>query len=99
MLENNIMDAMLLPEPQATQARMGGHPAILDTDSMGLHLGVIVFSEEAMADTMRQRQVEQFLKVYRAASDSIASRGFGAYRDIISSYCHVRREVADSIGI
>lgn len=97
MLENGIMDAMLLPEPQATQARLGGHPVLLDTDSMGLHLGVIVFSEEAMADTMRQRQVEQFLKVYRAVSDTIAHRGIGNYRDVIASYCHVKPEIVDSM--
>ena len=53
MLENGIMDALLLPEPQATQARLQGHPVLLDTDSMGLHLGVIVFSQQALADTMR----------------------------------------------
>jgi NitT/TauT family transport system substrate-binding protein len=97
MLENGIMDAMLLPEPLATQARLGGHPVLLDTDSMGLHLGVIVFSEEAMADTMRQRQVEQFLKVYRAVSDTIAHRGIGTYRDVIASYCHVKPEIVDSM--
>lgn len=97
MLENGIMDAMLLPEPQATQARLGGHPVLLDTDSMGLHLGVIVFSKEAMADTMRQRQVEQFLKVYRAVSDTIAHRGIGTYRDVIASYCHVKPKIVDSM--
>ena len=97
MLENGIMDAMLLPEPQATQARMGGHSVLLDTDSMGLHLGVIVFSEEAMADTMRQRQVEQFLKVYKAVSDTIAHCGLKPYREVITRNCHVNPEVADSI--
>ena len=97
MLENGIMDAMLLPEPQATQARISGHPVLLDTDSMGLHLGVIVFSEEAMADTMRQRQVEQFLKVYQAVSDTIAHRGLKPYREVIARNCFVTPEVADSI--
>ena len=91
------MDAMFLPEPQATVARHDGHYVLLDTDSMGLHLGVIVFSEQAMADTMRQHQVERFLKVYRMASDTLAHQGLAAYRDLIVRYCHVQEETADSI--
>lgn len=97
MLETGIMDAVLLPEPQATQARLGGHPMLLDTDSMGLQLGVLVFTEEAMADTMRQRQVEQLLGVYQQALDSIAHNGLPHYRDIIVRYCKVKPEVVDSI--
>ena len=97
MLENGIMDAMLLPEPQATQARLGGHHVLMDTDSMGLHLGVIVFSQQALADTMRQRQVEQFLHVYQMARDTIAVRGLKTYRQLIATRCHVRPEIADSL--
>ena len=99
MLENGIMDALLLPEPQATQARMAGHQVLLDTDSMGLEPGIIVFSEEAMADSMRQRQVEAFLRVYHAACDTIARRGLTPYRDLIVRCCHVRPETVDSIPL
>lgn len=99
MLENGIMDALLLPEPQATQARLAGHPVLLDTDSMGLTPGIIVFSEEAMADSMRQRQVELFLQVYYAACDTIARRGLAPYRDLIVRCCHVRPETVDSIPL
>lgn len=97
MLENGIMDAMLLPEPQATQARLGGHHVLMDTDSMGLHLGVIVFSKEALADTARQGQVERFVRVYQMARDSVAARGLGYYRKLIVDCCHVRQEIVDSI--
>lgn len=97
MLENGIMDAMLLPEPQATQARRAGHPVLLDTDSMGLHLGIIVFSEEVMADTMRQRQVEQFLRVYHAACDTLAANGLQHYGDLIVRCCHVQPQVIDDL--
>jgi len=97
MLENGIMDAMLLPEPQATQARLGGHYVIFDTDSLGWHLGVIAFTQQAMADTMRQRQIEAFLKVYNAACDTIRQNGLKRYRDIIVSTCHARPQTVDSI--
>ena len=97
MLETGTIDAVLLPEPQATQASMGGHPVLLDTDSLGLHLGIIVFTEEAMADSMRQRQVEQLLSVYNMAIDSISIKGFSHYRDLIVRCCHVKPETVDSI--
>ena len=97
MLETGIMDAMLLPEPQATQARMGGHQVLMDTDTLGLQWGIIAFTKEAMADTMRQRQVETFLKVYRQACDSIAENGLPHYRDLIAARCHVKAETADSL--
>ena len=97
MLENGIMDAMLLPEPQATKARLGGHPVLFDTDSLGLQFGVIVFSKEALADTMRQRQIAQFLTVYHAAADTLARRGLSPYRDLIMRHCHVDAATADSL--
>ncbi len=93
MLRNGIMDAMFLPEPQATVARHDGHYVLLDTDSMGLHMGVIVFSEQVMADTMRQRQVEQFLKVYQMAADTIAAKGWRTWSQLIAERCGVPKEV------
>ncbi len=93
MLRNGIMDAMFLPEPQATVARHDGHYMLLDTDSMDLHMGVIVFSEQVMADTMRQRQVEQFLKVYQMAADTIAAKGWRTWSQLIAERCGVPKEV------
>jgi NitT/TauT family transport system substrate-binding protein len=97
MLENSMIDAVMLPEPQATQARMAGHPVLLDTDSLGYHLGVIVFSKEVMADTMRQRQIKKFLKVYEAARDTIAARGLQHFSSLTATTCHVQTQTADSI--
>ena len=93
MLRNGIMDAMFLPEPQATVARHDGHYVLLDTDSMGLQMGVIVFSEQVMADTMRQRQVEQFLKVYQMAADTIAAKGWRTWSQLVAERCGVPKEV------
>lgn len=97
MLENSIMDALLLPEPQATQARIQGHPVLMDTEELGLHYGVLAFTEQAATDTMRQRQIETFLRVYNMARDSIAHRGYSTYRQLIADRCHVLPEVADSL--
>lgn len=97
MLQNGIMDAMLLPEPQATVARVDGHPVLMSTDEMGRHLGVLVFRSDVMADTTMHSQVERFVKVWQQASDSIATRGFANYRELIASSCHVKPEIVDSI--
>ena len=42
MLENNEMDAMLLTEPQAAQARWLKHKVILDTRKLDMQMGTIV---------------------------------------------------------
>lgn len=98
MLQNGIMDAMFLPEPQATVARTEGHPVLMSTDETGQHLGVLVFRSDVMADTAMHSRVERFVKVWQQASDSIAARGLTNYRSLIASCCHVRPEIVDSIG-
>jgi len=97
MLQNGIMDAMFLPEPQATVARTEGHPVLMSTDETGQHLGVLVFRSDVMADTAMHSRVERFVKVWQQASDSIAARGLTNYRSLIASCCHVRPEIVDSI--
>lgn len=97
MLQNGIMDAMFLPEPQATVARMEGHPVLMSTDETGQHLGVLVFRSDVMADTAMHRRVDSFVKVWQQASDTIAARGFAHYRSLIASTCHVKPEIVDSI--
>lgn len=97
MLENDVMDAMFLPEPQATSARLQGHEVLMDTETMGMRLGALVFREEALADTARLHQAETFVKVYRQACDSVSKNGLTRYRDIIEFYCHVSKAIVDSI--
>ena len=97
MLQNGIMDAMFLPEPQATVARMDGHPVLMSTEETGQHLGVLVFRSDVMADTTQRQQVERLVQVYQQASDSIAARGLTHYRNLIATSCHVRPEIVDSI--
>ena len=46
---------------------------------------------------LRQRQVEQFLKVYQMACDTLAARGMKPYRELIAATCYVRPETADSL--
>lgn len=48
MLQNNELDAMLLPEPQATSARLWKNPVLFDTEQRDIRLGVIAFREKGL---------------------------------------------------
>lgn len=86
MLLNNEMDAMLLPEPQATTARLWKNTVLLDTKSKDIRLGVIAFSEKAMKDADRKRQLSLFIKVYNQMCDSINKNGMRHYAPVIAKY-------------
>ena len=86
MLENNEMDALILTEPQLTQALMQKHHVLLDTRKMDMWMGVIVEDSVAMSHANRQRQREALLKGYNDACDSLNHFGVRHYADIIRKY-------------
>ncbi len=89
MLLNNEMDAMLLPEPQATVVRLHRNPVLMDSRDKGLRLGVIAFSERALKDKRRRRQLQLFVKAYNQACDSINRNGTAHYAAVIRKYMDV----------
>jgi NitT/TauT family transport system substrate-binding protein len=95
MLENNEMDALLLTEPQATQALLGKHKVLLDTRKEDIRMGAIVFRAKGMDDTNRKKQMAAFLKGYNAACDSINHFGVRHYRHLIKKYCTVSEQALD----
>jgi NitT/TauT family transport system substrate-binding protein len=98
MLETGILDALLLPEPQATVARGLKANMVYDSGRDSLRLGVIAFSQQALQqDTLRRLQLEAFTRAYDAACDSIMQKGIAHYRDLISRWCHVKACIADSV--
>ena len=102
MLENNEMDALLLTEPQATQALQGKHKVLLDTRKLDMQMGVLAFRTKDMDDKNRQRQMEVFLKGYNDACDSINKYGVRHYADVIRKYYTVSeaalKALPDSLG-
>lgn len=89
MLLNNEMDAVLLPEPQATVARLAGNPIIMDAKNKDLRMGAIVFTDKAMNDSRRRSQIDAFVKTYNQACDSINRYGIASYAGIIKKYMDV----------
>ena len=98
MLENQVMDLLLLPEPQATAARELDANVLYDTRQNDIAMGVVVLNDTTIADTtLCKRQVEAFLKAYDEACDSINNRGILFYRDVIMNRCKVKPAIVDSI--
>lgn len=98
MLESEVMDAMLLPEPQATVARQKEAVVLYDTRWNDVCMGVLVARSEAMADTLRQHRIETLMRVYDEACDTINSWGLQTFHPLISRQCKVRAEMLDSIA-
>lgn len=97
MLQNNEMDALWLTEPQATQARLLKNPVVLDSRTLGMQPGVVVFREMEMRRHDRAQQLDLLVKAYNQACDSINKYGFRRYRDLIASRCNIKVEVVDSL--
>lgn len=94
MLMNNQMDALLLPEPYATSARMKGHAVLFDSKKIDMPMGALIVC--AANDKLRNKQIADILEVYNAVCKSIDENGIKSYNGIISKYCGVE-ELADSI--
>ena len=97
MLMGHEIDAALLTEPQATQARLGRHTMLLDSRKVPMQMGVIAFREQALKDTTRQRQLEAFKKSYNQACDSLTRNGIGRYRGIFEKHYNMMGNQVDSL--
>lgn len=97
MLQNNAMDAMWLPEPQATAARQLKNVVLKDSQKDDIRLGVIAFREKAMNDARIHKQVDNFITVYNMACDSINKNGLQHYSELISKYCGVDEETVSAL--
>ena len=86
MLTNNEMDAMLLPEPQATAARLYKNPVLMDSRDKDMRFGVIAFRKKSIADERRRQQLKVFIDGYNAACDSINKNGLKHYATTIRKY-------------
>lgn len=86
MLENNEMDALLMTQPQVTQALLLKHHVLLDTRQLDMQMGVIVEDSVVMSHPNRRHQREVLIKGYNMACDSLNHFGVKHYSDIIRKY-------------
>ncbi len=97
MLLNNEMDALWLPEPQATTAREHGHTVLWDTEKHNLWLGRVVFRDKALGDARVKKQIDVFKQAYNMACDSLNQRGVSAYADLVVKYCQTDQKTLDAL--
>lgn len=97
MLENNEMDALVLTEPQFTQAMLRKPRVLLDTRKMDLKMGAIVMRTKGMDEKNRTKQVRAFLIGYNAACDSINKLGVGYYKDVIRKRYKVSEQALEKL--
>lgn len=91
------MDALLLTEPQATQALLGKHKVILDSRKEDIRMGALVVREKGMDDKNRKRQMEVLLKGYNEACDSLNHYGIKKYKDVILKHYHLSKQALDKL--
>ena len=78
MLITGNVDAALLPEPFAAQARKKG-ANVIDMSPVGNNAGVVAMRTKVMNDKERKRQQQLFLKAIDIANDSIRRYGKNNY--------------------
>lgn len=98
MLQNNEMDALLLTEPQASEARSGKHQLLLDTRRLDMSMGVVAANAKTTADKSRQRQLEVLKQGYNTACDSLNERGLAAYADLLLKYYGLSSKQIDKLS-
>lgn len=86
MLLNNEMDATMLTEPQATTARIYKNDVLMDSRDKDMRFGVIAFRTKALDDKRRKQQLQEFLKGYNAACDTINKYGIQHFASILEKY-------------
>lgn len=97
MLMNNEIDALWLPEPQATQARIMKHALVLDSRNVCLNLGVMAFREKEMRRQARAKQLALLIKAYNQACDSINKNGIAHYKQIFIDRYQMKAALVDSL--
>ena len=97
MLQNSVLDVLWMTEPQATKALMDKNLVLSDSRRMGYRLGALVFRQDKVRTYERRVQMDEFVKAYNRACDSINKYGVGSYKDLIVRYCNVEGAVVDSL--
>jgi len=96
MLIGAMIDAALLPQPQATAAINQQSCLILRPQArFDLQLGVIAMRENSLS----KEQVEAFCKAYNEACDSLNARGLQSYSELIKKLTGADQQTVDSLPV
>ncbi len=99
MLDNNQIDAAILPEPFATMARVAGHDELCRIEDEFTELSCLVFPDSILMDAVRRKQVELLLVGYNKAVTEINEKGLKSCRNVLMHEFKVPRHVVDSVRL
>lgn len=98
MMQNSELEVAWLPEPMATQARLGGCHLLVDNSNDMSRMGVMAYRENALDDlAKREQQFNDFLFAYQRACDSINKHGIAHYAPLIEKYMHLDVKTAKAL--
>lgn len=83
MLLNNAMDAMWLPEPYATTAKMKGHKQLVDSRKYASQLATVAVRCNDLKSVKRMEQFQVFVNAYNRACDSLNKNGLKQYESLM----------------
>lgn len=100
MLDNNQVDAALLPEPQACMAvKQGGHKVLWRSDEDAVRLGCLAFRDEVLRDEEKGKAVELLLQGYAHAAAVLNRDGAEGCRKILADVCGLKDLSPDSLRL
>lgn len=97
MLKNNEIDAVILPEPQATEALTMKNVKLANSDKLGFIMGCVAFNKAQITDSVRGCQLSAFIEIYDRAVDSINKNGLSYYGDLIKQQYGVGQATVDTL--
>lgn len=93
MLNEQLVDAALLPEPYATQAELQGNKrikSVLEADSLP-HFNCLALHRKLLADKYRKGQLKDFFTVYEKAVKTINNKEYD--REVLNSILYYQYEM------
>ena len=97
MLNNNQIDAAMLPEPMATKARLAGHRVLYATTEKSEKMGCLAFKPDFLTEKDSLNRVQLLLKGYNQAVEEINQKGKAVCADILKSQYGLAPQVVDSL--
>lgn len=97
MLQNNEIDAVWMPEPFATKARLAKHQMIYDTADKGIMLGVVAFNEEKRVKLLKDNKLKELVEVYNQMCDSLNKNGVSHYSEVLTTYYQLDSEAIKAL--
>lgn len=99
MLDNNQIDAAVLPEPQATAACCSGHRRLYDGRQDTLRLGCLTFRKAVLAGAAGQEKLRLLLAGYDQAAARLNKEGAKACRTLLRDVYKLPSRLADTLRL